>query len=92
MLQDRGVECKGCSEKEDYVKLAFESQSPTSPADRATTNSRASDAAGGDKIDKEKLDEVVFATVATMYRYRYTVDAYARLFLAIRCAGVILRF
>jgi hypothetical protein len=26
MLSERGLECKGCADKEDYVKMAFDNQ------------------------------------------------------------------
>lgn len=32
MLLERGLECKGCADKEDYVKMAFDNQHlPTIP-------------------------------------------------------------
>lgn len=56
-MKDRGLECKGCSEKEDYVKMAFENQDAPK-----IENSTPKQPPEEEKLDKEQLDEVWAAT------------------------------
>lgn len=66
-LKARGLDCKGCSEKADYVKLAYDHRdmelpNSSSVNENADDKNNASDAPPGGKIDQEKLDEVFHFT------------------------------
>jgi hypothetical protein len=60
-LKKRGLECKGCSEKSDFINMAYENREksisvpPPPPEQAAEPGVNVPD---GEKIDQAKLDEV----------------------------------
>ena len=57
MLSQRGLECKGCTDKEDYIKMAFEKQHlPILPPPATPEPVREKD----DPLKKKEVDDVSF--------------------------------
>ena len=55
MLSQRGLECKGCTDKEDYIKMAFENQHlPILPPPATPEPVREKD----DPLKKKEVDDV----------------------------------
>jgi hypothetical protein len=60
-LKDRGLECKGCSEKGDFISLAFENKDLPIKSDDNTKNPESPQVSGEipPEVDKEKLEEIM---------------------------------
>ena len=57
-LFDRGLECKGCAEKEDYVKMVYDNREKPEFDFEAVKRAAAEDKARKEK-DKIEIDEVI---------------------------------
>lgn len=55
MLSQRGLECKGCTDKEDYIKMAFETQhKPILPP----AESSEEEEGRKEELNKKEVDDV----------------------------------
>lgn len=56
----RGLECKGCSEKDDYVKMTYDNQHlPIVPKEPPVNPSTGELPPDGSKIDPKELEELM---------------------------------
>lgn len=58
-LKERGLECKGCSEKQDFVNLAYENRNTLLTSTQGQQETPPQENEIPPEVDREKLEELM---------------------------------